>query len=55
MGPFGGDPCVLYTVVGGPAAPKELADPYLTAEERPAAEAFWREHALADGTSGGSL
>jgi hypothetical protein len=39
--------CVLYTVYGGPCAPKEPTDPTLKDEEREASEAFWKEHALA--------
>lgn len=46
-GPYGGHPCVLYTVYGGPVAPRELDDPSLTnIAEYEAAKAFWAEHAL---------
>ena len=45
-GPHEGLPCVLYTVFGGPLAPQEPGDPALKPEDRPAAEAFWSEHAL---------
>jgi len=46
-GPFGDEPCVLYTVFGGPLAPKEPDDPTLTDEQRRESEEFWHEHALA--------
>jgi len=46
-GPYAGSPCVLFTAFGGPCAPKELGDPNLKPEERPASEAFWARHALA--------
>ena len=36
----------LFTAFTGELAPKELSDPRLTDEERPAAEAFWTGHAL---------
>lgn len=40
----------LYTVYGGPAAPREPGDPSLTTpEEKAEAEAFWSQHALANG------
>jgi hypothetical protein len=39
--------CVLYTVYGGPVAPREPTDPTLPDHEREASEAFWAEHALA--------
>lgn len=45
-GPHAGEPCVLYTAYGGPPAPRELGDPALSAADRPAAEAFWKDHAL---------
>lgn len=51
VGEYQGDPRVLFTVFGGPQSPKEPTDPYLTEEERAESEAFWSEHALADGTS----
>lgn len=38
--------CTVFTAFPGPKAPKELADPNLREEERPAAEAFWATHAL---------
>ena len=46
MGPYGGDPLVLYTCYPGPAAPKEPGDPGLLLEEKDAAIKFWAEHAL---------
>jgi hypothetical protein len=46
-GPHGGDPCVLYTAFGGPLAPKEVDDPTLADEARPASIEFWADHALA--------
>lgn len=49
-GPVMGDavvtPCVLFTVFGGPMAPRELFDPTLPASERSESERFWSEHAL---------
>ena len=36
----------LVTLYGGPLAPKEPGDPYLTEGEREESEAFWAEHAL---------
>jgi hypothetical protein len=53
-GPHDGHPCVLYTVFGGPIAPREPGDPTHsdgTAKGRAAlAEsiAFWAEHALVE-------
>lgn len=52
VGPYEGHPCTLYTIHGGPAAPKEVDDPHLTDEERAASESFWATHALADGGLG---
>jgi hypothetical protein len=46
-GPHQGQPCVLYTVFGGPVSPREIDDPTLRQEERDASIAFWRGHALA--------
>lgn len=45
-GPHDGQPCVVYTIFGGPCSPKELGDPELKPEEREAAQKFWAEHAL---------
>lgn len=46
-GPVGEHRCLLYTVYGGPAAPREALDPYIESEEeRDASEAFWAVHAL---------
>jgi len=46
-GPAGDKPCVLYTVYGGPAAPRGPNDPHIESEEeREASKAFWAEHAL---------
>ena len=53
-GPEGNDPCVLYTIFGGPLSPKEPTDPTLKGEEQIAeSKAFWSVHALAcpDGKS----
>ena len=36
----------LATAYGGPLAPQEPGDPYLSAEALPAAQAFWATHAL---------
>lgn len=42
-----GHGCVLYTVYGGPPAPREPGDISIKSEgERKEAEAFWAEHAL---------
>lgn len=44
----GGD-IIIFTAYGsvmGIPAPKELDDPYLTDQERPWAELFWKNHAL---------
>lgn len=46
-GPHNGYPYVLFTVYGGPPAPREVRDPHLPEEERAEAEAFWAQHALA--------
>ncbi len=43
-GPHDGQPCVLYTAYGGPAAPQEPDDP--GCRDVAASRAFWREHAL---------
>lgn len=47
-GPHGDDACVLYTVYGGPCAPREPGDPSLAATPEQHAEsvAFWKEHAI---------
>jgi hypothetical protein len=45
----------LLTVYAGPPAPLEVHDPALTAADRPAAEAFWQEHALAAERPGRTL
>lgn len=46
-GPYKGEPCVLFTVYGGPKAPRELNDPSLKnqTEIEESAE-FWSQHAL---------
>lgn len=49
-GPYKELPCVLYTVYGGPAMPREATDPAL--DTAPSSEAFdsreaWEVHALA--------
>lgn len=46
-GPHEGDSCILYTVFGGPLAPKEPADPTIKPEDLEASRAFWDQHALA--------
>lgn len=48
-GEHDGEPCVLFTVFGGPIAPREPGDPSLGDDVRAHAEskAFWAEHALA--------
>lgn len=46
-GPHAGLPCVLYTIYGGPPAPREVDDPDLPEADREEAKAFWSEHALA--------
>jgi len=45
-GPYGDQPWVLYTIHGGPAAPREPWDSSLDDAEREASRAFWSEHAL---------
>jgi hypothetical protein len=46
-GPHDGLPCVLFTVFGGPVAPREVMDPnFKTLEEVRQSEEFWAEHAL---------
>ncbi len=49
-GPYGEGtgtfPCILYTVFGGPQAPREIGDPSIPDEDRMAAVEFWSEHAL---------
>jgi hypothetical protein len=45
-GPYQGDELVLYTCYGGPAAPRELADPQLSAKDISESLAFWKKHAL---------
>lgn len=49
-GPYKGDPCVLYTAFGGPATPREPADPSIDREETELleCEVFWQDHALSD-------
>ena len=47
-GPSDGEPCVLYTAYGGPAAPREPGDTSIqTWEEVVDARVFWQVHALA--------
>lgn len=48
-GPYGDDPCVLYTMFGGPPSPKGINDPTLAEKDREASVKFWAEHALATG------
>jgi hypothetical protein len=38
---------IVFTMFGGPCAPKEPGDPSLKPEEVEASLAFWAEHALA--------
>lgn len=46
-GPHDGKPCVLYTVYGGPQAPREPGDPSIKSwEELVASREFWSKHAL---------
>lgn len=48
-GPHEGDPCVLYTAYGGPAAPREPGDTTIpTWEGVQEARKFWAEHALVE-------
>jgi hypothetical protein len=49
IGEHDGTAHVLYTMFGGPLAPKEPADPTLVEREREESVAFWREHALSKG------
>lgn len=46
-GPYDGDPCVLFTAYGGPAAPPELWSLGVERADVPAIESFWRDHAIA--------
>jgi len=46
-GPHDGKDCVVYTIYGGPCAPKEPNDPTLTEDLREESEEFWSVHALA--------
>lgn len=50
VGENAGDPAVLYTAFGGPLAPREPGDPTLPEDSCAESEAFWKDHALADGT-----
>ena len=44
-GPHDGEPCIVYTMFGGPQAPQEPDDPGCKDVE--GSRAFWRDHALA--------
>lgn len=47
VGPHDGMQRVLYTVYGGPAAPREPSDPAISSpEELQVSQRFWSEHAL---------
>lgn len=46
-GPHDGQPCVVYTIYGGPLAPKEPTDPTLQEKDREESIKFWSQHALA--------
>lgn len=43
-GPHEGEPCIVYTIYGGPLAPQEPDDPGCKDVE--ASKAFWAQHAL---------
>lgn len=46
-GPYAGEPCVLYTIHGGPKAERELGDPSLTDSKAvTVSQKFWATHAL---------
>lgn len=45
-GPHDGKACIVFTIFGGPLAPKELGDPSMKPEELLASQKFWAEHAL---------
>lgn len=45
-GPHEGDACIIYTIYGGPQAPKEATDPTLAPEKRAESVDFWAAHAL---------
>jgi len=48
-GPHDGRMCVLYTVHGGPPAPREPGDPTIgTWDELLRSRAFWEQHALSE-------
>jgi hypothetical protein len=42
----GAKDCVIYTLLGGPASPREVKDPYLREEDRWRSALFWAQHAL---------
>jgi hypothetical protein len=48
-GPYKGEPCVLYTVYGGPQAPREPGEfpENMSEDERSQAIKYWACHALA--------
>lgn len=49
-GPHGDNPCVLYTMFGGPSAPREPFDAGLKSEaEKAECQLFWSQHALSAG------
>jgi len=45
-GPHDGKACIVFTIFGGPLAPKELGDPSMKPEELLESQKFWAEHAL---------
>lgn len=46
-GPHEGEPCVLYTAYGGPAAPREPGDTSIESwEDIVSSREFWKTHAL---------
>jgi hypothetical protein len=49
-GPYKGEPCVLYTVFGGPLAPPEPGNfpAEMDNEARQRAVTFWAQHALSE-------
>lgn len=49
-GPHGSDPCCLYTMFGGPSAPREPFDAGLKTEsDKEESRSFWAQHALSAG------
>lgn len=50
VGPYADVETALFTVYGGPYAPREVEDPALSEQDKLVAQTFWSEHALSDPT-----